>query len=177
MLKIYTIGHSTHSIEDFIEMLKVNNIKQLVDIRTIPKSRYNPQFGEEELKKSLEKENIKYVYMKDLGGLRPKSKDSINLGWRNLSFRNYADYMQTDEFKKALEELITISKKEITAIMCAEAVPWRCHRSLVGDALTVKKVEVLDIFSKTSTKEHTLTSFAKVEGDNIVYPQKYYIKN
>lgn len=132
---IYTIGHSTHPIGEFIEMLKARNIEQLVDVRTVPKSRHNPQFGQEALKKSLSETGIRYEYMQDLGGLRPAVKESTSLGWRNQSFRNYADYMQTKQFKSAVEKLIEISKDMTTVIMCAEAVPWCCHRSLVGDAL------------------------------------------
>lgn len=170
MTTVYTIGHSTHPIEEFIEMLQANGVKQLVDIRTIPGSRHNPQFGQKALEESMPKAGIDYVYRKDLGGLRPKVKDSVNRGWRNASFRNYADYMQTEEFAAAVEELIGLAKKKTTAIMCAEAVPWRCHRSLVGDALLVRDVEVLDIMSKTKTTPHKLTPFAKTRGTKITYP-------
>ena len=170
MLTIYTIGHSTHPIDEFIGLLNTYGIKQLIDIRTIPKSRHNPQFMQESLEKSLAAVDIRYIYMKDLGGLRHSHKDSVNLGWRNRSFRSFADYMQTDEFKTAVEELIDIAEKTPTAIMCAEAVPWRCHRSLVGDALLVRGVRVLDIMSPTNAPEHKLTSFASVDGTDITYP-------
>lgn len=169
-MTIYTIGHSTRTIEEFIELLNLSDIKQLVDIRTIPKSRHNPQYGNENLEKSLSAAGIRYIYLKELGGLRPKIKNSENEGWRNLSFRNYADYMQTSEFNDGIEKLIQIAKNATTAILCAEAVPWRCHRSLVGDALLVRKVSVSDIISKTNIKEHTLTSFAVVDGKKITYP-------
>jgi uncharacterized protein (DUF488 family) len=170
MLTIYTIGHSTRPIDEFISLLNAYGIRQLVDIRTIPKSRHNPQFMQESLEKSLTAAGISYIYMKDLGGLRHSHKDSVNMGWRNRSFRSYADYMQTDAFKAAVEELITLTEKAPTAIMCAEAVPWRCHRSLVGDALLIRGVRVFDIMSATNAPEHKLTSFAHVDGTNITYP-------
>lgn len=119
----------------------------------------------------MEKVGIKYVYLKELGGLRPATKNSVNDGWHNLSFRNYADYMQTVEFTEGLEELIKISKKMITAIMCAEAVPWRCHRSLVSDALLVRNIPVCEIIAKGNIREHTPTSFAVVDGTTITYPK------
>lgn len=170
MLSIYTIGHSTRPIDEFISLLNVYGIKQLVDIRTIPKSRHNPQFMQEELRESLPAAGIHYIYMKNLGGLRHGDKDSVNLGWRNLSFRSYADYMQSEAFRSAVDELIAIAGKAATAIMCAEAVPWRCHRSLVGDALLVRGVRILDIMNARSSPEHKLTSFAHVEGTDITYP-------
>ncbi len=169
-MTIYTIGHSTRSIEDFIDLLRSQKVKQLVDIRSIPKSRHNPQFASEDLCQSLAQADIRYEYIKELGGLRPAAKHSINEGWRNASFRNYADYMQSNEFSVGLDKLITLSKTLTTTIMCAEAVPWRCHRSLVGDALVVRSITVLDIISPTSIKEHALTSFAEVEGTTLTYP-------
>lgn len=171
MRTIFTIGHSTRGIDEFIDLLKSHKITQLVDIRTIPGSRYNPQYGQEALEESLKQNDIKYVYMKNLGGLRPTVKNSINDAWRNKSFRNYADYMQTEEFEQALEELIKISKDTTTAIMCAEAVPWRCHRSLVADALAVRDIPVCEIISEKSVREHTLTSFAVVDGVKVTYPE------
>lgn len=170
MTKVFTIGHSTRPIEEFVAMLRANDVQTLVDVRTVPRSRHNPQFEQTAMQKWLPENKITYTYMKALGGLRPKVKDSVNMGWHNESFRNYADYMQSDEFKVALQELIELAKKETTAIMCAEAVPWRCHRSLVGDALLAHKVDVRDIMSATSTKEHTLTSFAMVDGTDVSYP-------
>lgn len=170
MITIHTIGHSTHPIDEFIGMLKAHGVKQLIDIRTIPRSRHNPQFEQAALEKSLPDADISYIYMKDLGGLRSKTKDSQNMGWRNASFRNYADYMQTSEFSAAVDELIKLAEKAPTAIMCAEAVPWRCHRSLVGDALLVRGIKVLDIMSLTSVKPHEMTSFAVVDGRQILYP-------
>ena len=169
-MTIYTIGHSTRPIDAFTALLHQYGIVQLVDIRTVPKSLHNPQFGQDELHKSLEKADIQYVYMKDLGGLRPKVKESHNLGWHNDSFRNYADYMQTNDFAAAIEKLIAAAKSMPTAIMCAEAVPWRCHRSLVGDALLTRDIEVIDIISETSAPEHKLTKFAEVHGTDVTYP-------
>ena len=171
MRTIYTIGHSTRPIEEFIALLRQHEITQLVDIRTIPKSRHNPQFGQEEFKLSLKKAGITYVYLKQLGGLRPKAKQSINDAWHNASFRNYADYMQTDDFLNGLKELIELSKKDTAAIMCAEAVPWRCHRSLVGDALLVRGIPVCEIISEKSVRKHNLTTFAVVDGKTITYPK------
>lgn len=171
MKTLYTIGHSTREIDEFIGLLKSYKITQLVDIRTIPKSRHNPQFGQDALKKSLEENGITYRYLKDLGGLRPAAKESVNGAWRNKSFRNYADYMQTDEFKQGVEELIELSQKSITAIMCAEAVPWRCHRSLVADALLVRDVPVCEIIGSGNARPHKLTAFAVVDGLEITYPE------
>lgn len=169
-MTIFTIGHSTHPIDEFIAILQTYDIKQLVDIRTIPRSGHNPQYEQTALQNSLLVAGIDYVYMKDLGGLRPKVSGSINTGWRNLSFRNYADYMQTAEFRNAIEGLISIARQKPTAIMCAEAVPWRCHRSLVGDGLVVRAVTVKDIISKTKLSLHTVTSFAKTDGITLTYP-------
>lgn len=169
-LTIFTIGHSTHPIEQFIELLTSNGIEQLIDIRTIPKSARNPQFNSDALAASLHAAKIAYVHMKDLGGLRHARKDSINTGWRNDSFRGYADYMQTEEFAAALARAIALAEKQPTALMCAEAVPWRCHRSLVSDALLARHIRVLEIISKAAPKEHELTSFARVRGTEVTYP-------
>jgi uncharacterized protein (DUF488 family) len=170
MLTIYTIGHSTRPIDEFIGLLKDFGVKQLVDIRTVPGSLHNPQYGQEALKIALESQDITYTYMKNLGGLRHAGKGDLNRGWRNQSFRGYADYMQTEGFKIAVSELISFAEKAPTAIMCAEAVPWRCHRSLVGDALLVRGVQVRDIMNARSAPEHKLTPFARVNGTNITYP-------
>jgi uncharacterized protein (DUF488 family) len=169
-LIIFTIGHSTHPIERFIELLQANAVAQLIDIRTIPKSRRNPQFNSDALAASLRAANIRYLHMKDLGGLRHPRKDSINLGWRNESFRGYADYMQTEEFAAALARAIELAKALPTALMCAEAVPWRCHRSLVADALSVRGIRVLEIIGPAKPKEHTLTPFARIQGTQVTYP-------
>ncbi len=170
MPTIFVVGHSTHTIEFFIGLLKAHSINFLVDIRTIPKSRHNPQFNEDYLKKKLKDNKIDYLHMKGLGGLRHPDKNSVNLEWRNASFRGFADYMQTKEFDLSLEELISLSRKYIVAIMCAEGNPFRCHRSLVADALLVRHVKALHISSMKSSREHVLTSFAKVEGHKITYP-------
>lgn len=169
-LTVFTIGHSTHPLEEFVDMLKAHEIEQLVDVRTIPGSRHNPQFGEMELRASMPAHGIQYEWMKQLGGLRHTTKESPNKGWHNASFRGYADYMQTPEFAVAIEELIAVAGEGRTAIMCAEAVPWRCHRSLIGDALLVRGVSVQDIMSKTSATPHTLTALAQVDGTRVWYP-------
>jgi len=170
-ISIFTIGHSTHPISEFIEVLKVYEIKRIVDVRTIPKSRHNPQFNSVELEESLRAEGIGYLHMPGLGGLRHARKDSPNTAWRNASFRGFADYMQTEEFSINLERLIEIAHHDRVAIMCAEAVPWRCHRSLIGDALLVRGVDVRDITGKHSVHPHTLTPWAKVAGEKITYPE------
>lgn len=171
MAKIFTIGHSTRSIDEFIELLNSHEIRQLVDIRTIPKSRRNPQYGQDQLEQSLRKASIEYVYLKSLGGLRSKAKESVNDAWQNASFRNYADYMQTDTFVDGIDELIGLAEERVTAIMCAEAVPWRCHRRIVSDALLVRNVDSCEIISSTSERLHTLTPFAVVDGVDITYPK------
>lgn len=167
---IFTIGHSTYPIEKFLEMLEANGIRQLVDVRTIPKSRRNPQFAQDQLTVSLEQRGIHYVHLPGLGGLRHARKDSINTGWKNASFRGYADYMQTEAFRGSLTTLMDLAPKMATAIMCAEAVPWRCHRSLIADALTARGIPVEHILSATSRKPHTYTPFARVEGESVTYP-------
>lgn len=168
---IFTIGHSTHPLKEFIFLLMHYGITHLIDIRTIPRSRYNSQFNEKKLSGSLKKHGIQYTHLSGLGGLRHTSADSINKGWHNGSFRGFADYMQTEEFEKNIKELIGFARGNQIAIMCAEAVPWRCHRSLVADALTVRGIHVEDIFSETSQKTHILTAWAKVKGKRITYPK------
>jgi len=170
MPTIFVVGHSTRTIKNFIDLLRAHSVNLLVDIRTIPKSRHNPQFNEDVLKKKLNDNKIRYVHMKGLGGLRHHDKNSINLGWRNLSFRGFADYMQTKEFDSSIKELIELSKAHTVAIMCAEGNPFRCHRSLVADVLLVRHVKGLHISSKISAREHVLTPFAKVKGKKITYP-------
>jgi len=168
---IGTIGHSTRSIEEFIRILKAHAIEELVDIRTIPRSRHNPQFNRDTLPESLAAAGIEYRHIPALGGLRKPRPDSVNTGWRNASFRGFADYMQTPEFKTALDELITRAKVKRQAIMCAEAVEWRCHRSLIADALTVHDIPVEHIQSATRAKPHRMTPFAKVHRTELVYPE------
>jgi len=168
---VFTIGHSTRPFDKFLEILKVFHIEMVVDVRAIPRSQHNPQFNMDFLRVALEANGIKYVHMTGLGGLRHTTKDSVNTGWKNLSFRGYADYMQTLVFESSLEQLIIICKKKVTAIMCAEAVPWRCHRLLIGDALLIRGLKVEDIMSKKISKPHKLTSWARVDGTNIFYPE------
>ena len=167
---ILTAGHSTHPIEEFLAILKAHAVEHLVDVRTIPKSRRNPHFNRESLERTLPSEGIAYTHMPGLGGLRHPRKDSINTAWRNAGFRGYADYMQTPEFDRNLRELIRMAAQSRTAIMCAEAVPWRCHRSLIGDALLARGIAVEDIMSESSRKPHEYTPFARVEGEVVTYP-------
>ena len=171
MQTIYTIGHSTRTIEQFIELLKAHGIKELVDVRTVPRSRHNPQFGAEELAASLQRSGIAYKHLAKLGGLRHASKDSINLGWQNPSFRGFADYMATLEFQTGLDELKALAEKKTVAIMCAEAVAWRCHRSLIADALAIQGWQVLHIQSRKTASLHELTSFLKVHDGKIIYQE------
>jgi len=135
---LLTIGHSTHPIDEFIQLLKDHGVKEIVDVRSIPKSRHCPQFNSEPFEESLWKAGIGYTHIEKLGGLRHSRKDSVNLGWRNASFRGFADYMATPEFSEGLDELTRIARMRRVAIMCAEAVPWRCHRSLIADAMSGK---------------------------------------
>ena len=168
---IYTIGHSTHSIDQFIKILQAYKIELVADVRTIHRSRHNPQFNENQLKLDLERHDIEYLHLEELGGLRHTTKTSINTGWTNLSFRGFADYMQTPEFQKGIELLIKTSRLKQTAIMCAEAVPWRCHRSLIGDALVIRDIAVEDIMSEKIARQHKITPWAKVDGAIITYPE------
>jgi len=167
---IFTIGHSTRSIEEFIAIVKAYQIEEVVDVRTIPRSRHNPQFNLDVLPGSLKKAGIGYLHMEGLGGLRHSLKDSPNAGWHNPSFRGFADYMQTEEFRENLGALIEMAGKKRVVMMCAEAVPWRCHRSLIADALSVRGSEVVHISTSTSHHSHTLTPFAKVRATSITYP-------
>jgi uncharacterized protein (DUF488 family) len=169
-MRIFTIGHSTRPLEEFIGMLQGHAIERLADIRTMPRSRHNPQFNTDTLPAALAPAGIAYIHLPGLGGLRPKRAHSINTGWRNASFRAYADYMQTEEFNGHIERLIAMAENERIALMCAEAVPWRCHRSLVGDALLVRNIDVEEIVSAEKLAPHTLTPFARVEGTRITYP-------
>jgi uncharacterized protein (DUF488 family) len=169
---ILTVGHSTRSLDDFIALLRAHGVEQIVDVRTVPRSRRNPQFNRETLPTALSDYGIAYTHLAGLGGLRHTHADSPtpNTGWRNLSFRGYADYMDTPAFAEALDELLALARERRVAIMCAEAVPWRCHRSLIGDALLVRGIPVEDILSPTRREQHRLTPFAHVEGTRITYP-------
>jgi Protein of unknown function, DUF488 len=169
---VFTIGHSTLPIDQFISLLQTYRVACVADIRTVPRSRHNPQFNADALAHALKPQNIDYLPMPALGGLRHARKDSSNTGWRNTSFRGYADYMQTGSFAQAVAELIEVSRQKRTAIMCAEAVPWRCHRSLVADALNVRGIPAFDILSESSYRMHKLTPFAHVDGTHITYPSE-----
>jgi uncharacterized protein (DUF488 family) len=167
---IFTIGHSTRTLDELIELLRAHGVRRVIDIRTIPGSRRNPQYNRETLGPSLRAAKIGYVHLKSLGGLRKARPDSKNAGWHNASFRGYADYMQTPEFEAALKRAIKLSGTKPSALMCAEAVPWRCHRSLVADALTALKFPVEHIMSASRANPHKLTSFARVRGKKVTYP-------
>jgi len=169
-LTILTIGHSTRTLPEFVEMLKAHHVTLVVDVRSVPRSRHNPQFNKETLPAALKQKGIGYVHMPEIGGLRRPKPDSVNTAWRNKSFRGYADYMQTKEFIEQLLHLIAFARENRVAIMCAEALPWRCHRSLIADALVVRNVKVEHIIGKDSTISHALTEWAHVEGTKITYP-------
>lgn len=169
-LTILTIGHSTHSLDEFVAILKAHGAERVVDVRSIPRSRAVPQFNRETFASKLRARGIRYVHLKSLGGRRHAKKDSVNSGWRNASFRGYADYMATPEFHQGLERLLQLARTHRSAIMCAEAVPWRCHRSLIADALLVRDVNIEHIMSATQSQEHSLTLFAKVRGLELAYP-------
>ena len=170
---VLTIGHSTRTLEEFICLLQAHGARRVVDVRSVPRSLRNPQFNKTSLPESLKKAGLGYVHMPGLGGLRHAARDSINTGWRNASFRGYADYMQTPEFDKSLEKVIQLANQDRIALMCAEAVPWRCHRSLIADALLVRGIRTEDIMSPTRRQVHTLTPFAKVRRTTITYPSEY----
>ncbi len=167
--RIYTIGHSTRTFAELVTTLRHYGITHLIDVRSVPRSRHTPQFNKHSLVQTLPRQNIRYTHMKILGGLRATHKDSPNRAWRNKSFRGYADYMQTSEFTAGITQLIEYTKKDTVAIMCAEVLPWRCHRSLIGDALLVRGYQVIDIFDEKKSEPETLTKFAKVKGQEITY--------
>lgn len=168
---IFTVGHSTHSTSEFFKILQTYDIEVLVDVRRFPGSKTNPQFGKTRLKQSCKRHKIGYVHLEALGGRRRPDKESHdNDGWRSLQFRGYADHMHTQEFQEAFAELVKIAKTKTVAIMCSEAVPWRCHRSLISDALLVHHFHVIEIFNEKIARPHKLTSFAKIHDDEISYP-------
>ena len=167
---ILTVGHSTRSLADFAKLLWAHNVTYLVDVRTIPRSRHNPQFNLDTLPEDLAEAGIGYEHSTALGGLRKPQPESPNTGWRNKSFQGYADYMLTPDFKAGLQHLMDLARRERVAIMCAEAVPWRCHRSLIGDALLVQGMRVEDIISKKFASPHRLTAWAQVKGTELTYP-------
>ncbi len=169
---ILSLGHSTLPIEEFLARLADFGVVVLADVRSVPGSRRNPQFGQEALRRSVEERGIEYAHLRDLGGLRKKAAnpDPKNAGWENDSFRNYADYMATDGFARGLEALRVLAAKGPTAILCAEAVPWRCHRSLVSDALWARGVVVRHVLSRTRADPHRPTPFARFDGLEVTYP-------
>ena len=167
---VLTVGHSTRSLESFIELLQAHGVKRVLDVRTVPRSLRNPHFNREALSDSLSQAKIRYAHLKQLGGFRRPRPDSLNTGWRNSSFRGFADYMQTPEFAAGLAKLMKFASRAQVALMCAEAVPWRCHRSLIADALLVRGVRVAHISSPARSQEHRLTPFARAEGTRITYP-------
>ena len=167
---ILTLGHSTRTLEGLIRLLKAHGVELVVDVRTIPRSKRNPQFNQESLPGSLRTVGMDYVHLKELGGLRHPKVDSENKAWKNLSFRGFADYMQTAEFEAGLERLIILSQERSVAIMCAEALPWRCHRSLIADALTVRGIPVEHIMTEKTRTKHVMTKWAHIEGVKITYP-------
>ncbi len=167
---LYTIGHSTRSADELIALLQEHDVEHLVDVRTMPRSRRNPQFNVDVFPETLREADIEHTHLKDLGGLRKTSEDSPNKAWRNESFRGYADYMQTPAFEEALGHLMALMGNETVAVMCAEAVPWRCHRSLIADALVARGYDVQHIMGPGKTRQHELRDWAEVEGTRITYP-------
>ena len=169
-LTIFTIGHSIRTIDEFVELLKNYAVILLIDVRTVPRSKHNPQFNKETLPNTLKTQGIKYFHMPEIGGLRHPKRDSVNLAWKNMGFRGYADYMQTQEFTDNLLKIIALARENRLALMCAEALPWRCHRSLISDALVVRHAKVQHIISATSCLNHELNEMAHVEGNQVSYP-------
>lgn len=169
-MTIYTIGHSTRTLDAFLALLHAHQISQLADVRTVPKSRRHPHFAGEALAQTLPAAGIAYRHVAALGGLRKPRKDSRNTAWRHESFRGYADHMETPAFQRALDELIGWSGAQPTVVMCAEAVWWQCHRQLIADALVARAVEVRHIMSAGAAPLHTLTAFARVDDGRVTYP-------
>jgi len=169
---VFTIGHSTHPLDAFIGLLKKNEVRHVLDVRTVPHSRRNPQFDKSVLPESLRVPGINYTHLPGLGGLRHPTRDSINKAWRNTSFRGFADYMQTPEFEEGLLRILELADSEQCVLMCAEAVPWRCHRSLIGDALVARGARVEHIISSNERKLHVMTPWAQTDGLKIFYPSQ-----
>jgi uncharacterized protein (DUF488 family) len=165
---VHTIGHSTRTIEAFIDLLNVHAIERLIDVRRWPGSRRHPQFNREAVSASLKSNGIEYLWRGDLGGFRKAAPDSPNMGWRVSAFRAYADFMLTDEFERIMNQMETLADEKRIAVMCAEAVPWRCHRQLLADAFIVRGWNVCDIMDD-GDHEHKLPTFARVEGTRIFY--------
>jgi uncharacterized protein (DUF488 family) len=167
---VLTIGHSTRSMAEFVRLLVAHRVQCVIDVRAIPRSAHNPQFNRSALSPALRRAGIHYRHMAGLGGLRHARRDSQNTGWRNGSFRGYADYMRTAPFRKSLDRCIERAKREQIVMMCAEAVPWRCHRSLIADALLARDIRASEITSGVRTRPHVLTPFAQVHGTEVTYP-------
>ena len=167
---VYTIGHSTRALAEFARLLREHGINRVADVRTIPRSRHNPQFNRETLPAALAESGIGYVHLPELGGRRRPRPDSPNAGWRNVSFRGFADYMQTPAFAEGLQQLMELAGAGGLAIMCAEAVPWRCHRSLIADALTLRGVRVRHLIGAATVRPHVLTPWARADGTTLIYP-------
>ena len=165
---VYTVGHSTREWDDFVALLARDGVRHIADVRRFPGSRRHPHFSSDAMRRALPEAGIAYTHLPELGGRRRPRPDSPNAQWRNESFRGYADYMETPEFRAALDALLDIARRDSTAVMCAEAVPWRCHRSLIADALIARAVEVLDILD-ARTAPHPLTRFARIVGDEVRY--------
>jgi uncharacterized protein (DUF488 family) len=169
---IYAVGHSTRTAQELVELLQAHGVRTLADIRTVPRSRTNPQFNLDTFPRTLKEAGLCHAYLPLLGGLRRPRPDSPNAAWRNLSFRGYADHMQTEDFARGLEELRVLAHEGPVAIMCAEALRWRCHRSLVADALYARGVQVLHLTSRTRAEPHKLTPFAELHGTRVLYPAR-----
>lgn len=165
-----TIGHSDRELDTFIDLLQVHDVTCVVDVRTIPRSRHNPQFNWETLPDTLKAVDIRYQHLSGLGGLRHPRADSPNMAWRNASFRGFADYMQTRDFEDHLRALMDLTRQERAALMCAETVPWRCRCSLIADALLVRGIHVEHILSGIRCRPHSLTPWARVKGMHVMYP-------
>ena len=167
---VLTIGHSTRTLEEFVELLEIYGVTLVVDVRTVPRSRHNPQFNKETLPDSLKHYGVRYIHMPEIGGLRHPKRESVNLAWQNSGFRGYADYMQTQEFTDSLLKIVALARENRLALMCAEALPWRCHRNLLSDALVIRHIKVEHIISKDSAINHVVNELAQVEGTKITYP-------
>ncbi|MGZ6369832.1 MAG: DUF488 domain-containing protein [Bdellovibrionota bacterium] len=168
---MFTVGHSTRSEEEFLRLLEAHQIQVLVDVRRLPGSNRFPQFNSDRLKRSLQGQGIRYFHFMDLGGRRAPKKNSKNLGWRVAAFRGYADFMETDSFKKSLERLIALAKRKRIVVMCAEALPWRCHRRLIADAVIARGLPVFDILTEKRADRHELPSWARVRAQKLSYPK------
>jgi uncharacterized protein (DUF488 family) len=166
---VLTVGHSNRPVEEFLQLLQAHGVTLVVDVRKMPGSRRNPQFGRDSLAQALQQTGIGYIHMPGLGGRRRRRPDSPNTGWENASFQGYADYMLTSEFERSLQELLQRADGERAALLCAEAVPWRCHRSLIADALVVRGVTVEHILGASRTQPHVLRPWARVHGTRIIY--------